>query len=245
MSCPALLVHSGGFTSRQWRKLAAALAPRTVLAPDLLGYGEPWPAGQPFHFRQDVERLVGVVDEQDTRVHVVGHSYGGFLALHVALARPERVRSIAVYEPVAFGVLGSPEDDDALAAIASLPGYRPDSDGADEAWLRAFVDWWNGPGAWSGLLPDTQHAFRSVAWKLSQEVASLVRDATRYSDITAPTLVLGGTQTQPAELRVVERLAAALPAATLRILPDLGHMGPITHAAVVNGAIAAHIAAYD
>ena len=34
-----LLVHSGGFTSRQWRKLADALAPHfRVLAPDLLGY---------------------------------------------------------------------------------------------------------------------------------------------------------------------------------------------------------------
>ena len=45
--------------------------------------------------------------------------------------------------------------------------------------------------------------------------------------------------------RVVARLAAALPRATLRVFPGLGHMGPITHAAQINEAILAHIAAHD
>ncbi|HSN28489.1 MAG TPA: alpha/beta fold hydrolase, partial [Kofleriaceae bacterium] len=97
----ALLIHSGGFGGRQWRKLGEVLAPtHEVLAPDLLGYGsEPWPAGAPFHFRQDVERLAGLLGGE--QADVVGHSYGGFLALQLALAHPELVRRIAVYDPVA------------------------------------------------------------------------------------------------------------------------------------------------
>src|SRR5262245_33771018 len=105
-----LLVHSGGFTSRQWRKLKEQLAPTfEVLAPDLLGYGAsgPWPEGQPFHFDEDVAFLVSLVGTRS--VHVVGHSYGGLLALKLALARPAAVRSLAVYEPVAFGVLDASE----------------------------------------------------------------------------------------------------------------------------------------
>ncbi len=99
---PVLLVHSGGFTSRQWRKLAERLAPtHRVLAPDLIGYGAsgPWPVGEPFHFRQDVEALAALLAREGAPAHVVGHSYGGFLALQLALAHPASVGSLALDEP--------------------------------------------------------------------------------------------------------------------------------------------------
>jgi len=240
---PVLLIHSGGFTSRQWRKLAEQLAQRyRVIAPDLLGYGaEPWPVGKPFDFRQDVAHLTALLDEP---AHVVGHSYGGLLAMQVALAVPDRVRSLALYEPVAFGVLDEPSDADARASIAQLGAYTPDEHGVDEAWLAGFVDWWNGAGAWARLGDDTKRAFRDVGWKVSQEVASLTADRTdrqHYAAITVPTLLLGGEQTQQAERRVLDKLVTTLPSATLRVFPGLGHMGPITHAALVNAAIVEHI----
>ena len=242
-----LLVHSGGFTSRQWRRLAEQLVPRyRVRAPDLIGYGpERWLVGKPFHFRQDVEALANLLDEP---THVVGHSYGGFVALQLALAAPERVRSLAVYEPVAFGILDEPEDASARAAIGQLRAYEPDARGTDERWLEAFVDWWNGPGAWRTLAEPTRQAFRDVGWKLSEEVASLVADRTDragYAKVTQPTLLLGGDRTQPAERRTLAKLAATLPDARLVTFPELGHMGPITHPAEINAAIAAHIDRVD
>jgi pimeloyl-ACP methyl ester carboxylesterase len=257
MSRPiALLIHSGGFTSRQWRKLGQRLAAtHDVLAPDLIGYGaEPWPPGVPFHYRQDVDRLIGMLDAPNAAepgaigrpVDVVGHSYGALLALQIALLRPDLVRSLAVYEPVAFGVLG-PEDAEVRAQLA-LPAYHADAAGVDEAWLTAFVDWWNGPGTWVALAEPTRAGFRAVAWKVYQEVATLSADTTdraRYATITAPTLLLGGERTPPTERRTLERLAEALPHARLTLFPDMGHMGPITHADVVNAAIAAHLARTD
>jgi pimeloyl-ACP methyl ester carboxylesterase len=246
MSRPlALLIHSGGFTSRQWRRLAQRLAPtHDVLAPDLIGYGdEPWPPGKPFHFRQDVDRLIGMID-RPAPVDVVGHSYGGLLGLQVALARPDRVRSLALYEPVAFGVLGA-ADADARAQLA-LPEYHADAAGVDETWLAGFVDWWNGPGAWAQLAESTRAGFRAVAWKVYQEVSTLGADTTdraRYATIAAPTLLLGGGRTPETERRTLERLAEALPRARLTVFPEMGHMGPITHADVVNAAITEHLAA--
>ncbi|HEY5949001.1 MAG TPA: alpha/beta fold hydrolase [Kofleriaceae bacterium] len=242
-----LLIHSGGFTSRQWRKLADQLAPRyRVIAPDLIGYGsEPWPVDKPFHYRQDVDYLAAMLDEP---AHVVGHSYGGLLALQLALAVPDRVRSLALYEPVAFGVLDEPQDQPARDEVAQLPAYAPDASGVDETWLAAFVDWWNGAGAWQRLGEDTKRAFRAVGWKVSQEVATLANDRTdraRYGSIAVPTLLLGGEKSQPAERRVVEKLEAALPAAKLHMFAELGHMGPITHGALVNAAIIAHVDAAD
>jgi pimeloyl-ACP methyl ester carboxylesterase len=80
-----------------------------------------------------------------------------------------------------------------------------------------------------------------VGWKVSQEVASLATDRSDYASIAVPTLVLGGSLTPAVERRVVERLATTLPNATARILPGLGHMGPITHAPQVNALLAAHL----
>jgi pimeloyl-ACP methyl ester carboxylesterase len=240
---PVLLIHSSGLTSRQWRRLADRLAPRhRMIAPDLLGYGaERWPAGEPFHFRQDVAMLSSLLDEP---AHVVGHSYGGFLALQLALARPELVRRLAVYEPVTFGLLDEPEDAAPRAAIDQVGPYRPAAAGLDESWLERFADWWQGPGTWRALPPQVRQAFCDVGWKVSQEVASLSADRTdraRYATITAPTLILAGERTQPAELHVVRKLARTLPNAKLELFPELGHMGPITGGGAVNAAIAAFL----
>jgi pimeloyl-ACP methyl ester carboxylesterase len=228
-----LLLHSGGFTSRQWRKLAEALAPtHRVVAPDLTGYGARprWPVGTPFHFQTDVELVAELATEP---MHVVGHSYGGLIALQLALQHPDRVRSLSLYEPVAFGILDEP-----LPAFSAFDG---------DPWLAAFVEWWNGAGAWQKLPPETQAAFRDVGWKLSEEVRSLMADRTgaRYAEIRQPTLLLGGGKTPAPERRVLEALAVTLPHATLRIFPELGHMGPITAAAVVNAAIVEHVIACE
>lgn len=244
----ALLVHSGGFTSRQWRRLAERLAPtHDVLAPDLLGYGAAgaWPIGAPFHFHQDVARLEELIATGGP-VDVVGHSYGGLLALQLALRAPAAVGAIAVYEPVAFGILGGDDADVRADLDRVATTYVPDAHGVDEVWLAGFVEWWNGPGAWAALPEPTRQAFRDVGWKLSQEVASLTTDRTdaaRYAQITAPTLLLGGGRSPAAEQRVLHRLAEALPHVRLQLFPELGHMGPITHAPEINAAIAAHLTA--
>ena len=247
---PVVLVHSGGFSARQWRKLGETLATtHQVLAPDLLGYGasSPWPVGAPFHLRQDLAALEALAQTLDAPAHWVGHSYGGLLALKVALSCPSRVRSLALFEPVAFGVLDEPADAEARASLLLVQDdYRADADGGDDIWLGKFVEWWNGPGAWNGLGAEARATFGAVGWKVYQEVLSIGADRTdraTFATIAVPTLVLGGGRTPRTERRVIEKLAAALPHAKLEVFPEMGHMGPITHAAIVNQAIAAHIRA--
>ena len=249
---PVLLVHSGGFSARQWRKLANSLsATHRVLAPDLLGYGasSPWPLGTPFELRQELAALEALLDVAGAPAHLVGHSYGGLLALKLAVSRPASVRSLALFEPVAFAVLDEPSDAEERASVLDVQNeYRADAKGADDVWLRQFVDWWNGPGAWNSLTEEGRASFRVVGWKVFQEVLSIGADRTpraTFASITAPTLLLSGERTKATERRVVEKLAAILPDAKLEVFLGMGHMGPITHAALVNDAIAAHIRAHD
>jgi pimeloyl-ACP methyl ester carboxylesterase len=166
--------------------------------------------------------------------------------MHVARALP--VRSLALYEPVTFSVLDPARDRDVLAGMyANKPTWQPDASGVDEAWLTAFVDWWNGPGAWRAMPAETAAAFRAVGWKLFEEVRTLTADPTGaagFASVAAPVLVLGGATTPLAERRTIERLVEAVPNGRLQIVDGAGHMGPITHHAVVNAAIAAHVRAH-
>lgn len=245
---PVIPVHSGGFSARQWRKLGEALkSTHRVLAPDLLGYGgsSPWPLGTPFTADEDLAALEALLDSLEAPAHLVGHSYGGLLAMKLALSRPLAVRSLALFEPVAFSILDEPSDTAARASLETVQHeYRAGETGADDVWLGKFVDWWNGPGAWNQMAEEGRAGFRAVGWKVFQEVLSIGADRTpraTWGTIAVPTLLLGGERTPYTERRVIEKLAATLPRAKLVIFGGMGHMGPITHANTVNTAIAEHI----
>jgi pimeloyl-ACP methyl ester carboxylesterase len=238
-------------SSRQWGRLAEQLAAGyRVVSPDFLGYGRStrWPEGEEFHFILDALAIEALLDSIAEPVHLVGHSYGGFIALLVALHRPALVRSLAVFEPVAFGVLHSRRDAAGLSSlvVAGIEGALMDSrTGGQEPWLRAFVDYWSGEGAWERLSEAVRASFRAAGWKLFGEVQSLLLDRTphqAYAMLSIPTLLLCGDASRIAARRVLAILAEAIPGAQARTVAGAGHMGPLTHAAQVNGWIADHIA---
>lgn len=248
---PVVLLHSGGMSSRQWRRLADALAPtHHVVAPDFLGSGEnpPWPHDQPFDFSEDVDLVARLVDDLGEPVHLVGHSYGGLIAATLARREPSRVRSLAAYDPVVFGVLHAANDREGLANLDEVgrqPVFVDQERGGNEEWFAAFVNYWNGPGAWEAMKPAGRESFLRVGRKVFYEVTSLMRDrtpASAYAVVQAPALFLTGEHTPAAARRVVALLAAAFPHGRAETIPGAGHMGPLTHADAVNRAVIDHIA---
>jgi pimeloyl-ACP methyl ester carboxylesterase len=239
-------------SSRQWKALSDALAGAyEVTAPDLLGSGKNprWPDDAPFHFNMDVDDLVARLERIGRPAHIVGHSYGGLVGLAIARKYPQMVRSLAVYDPVAFGVIHDPPDAEALADLdraAQNPVFSDDARGGGAAWFEAFVDYWNGPGAFRALPPATRDAFLAVGRIVYLEVRSLMDDrtpASAYAGFDRSVLVLSGEKSPPAARRVSERLAATMPGARLATVAGAGHMGPITHSEEVNRRILEHLRA--
>jgi pimeloyl-ACP methyl ester carboxylesterase len=82
-----------------------------------------------------------------SRVHLVGHSFGAFVALRLASRHSERVASLALYEPVAFRMLET--DDPALAEMH----WRAEiirnlvAAGSRQAAAAAFIDFWSASAA--------------------------------------------------------------------------------------------------
>ena len=242
---PAILLHSHGLSGRQWKRLSEELVARGLraIAVDLAGQGrsQPWPEPEPFSFEIDVERVVELA-RAARPAHVVGHSYGGLVALHDARAAPSAVRTLSVFDPVAFGVLDPVADRDACAILANLDlswGARPDD---RERWLRTFVEFWSGAGAWGALRDDARDEFRRVAWIIREGVRTLMDDRTPGSAFAAldmPALLVTGEHSPLPARRVVDRLADAMPRARRAIVPGVGHLGPVTNARAVNAEIVA------
>ncbi len=111
-----LCLHSSTGSQAQWRTLAERLADRAeVVTPDLYGHGRSpaWPEAAAHTLDTDARAVMALVQAQRPRLaqeglHLVGHSYGGAVALRIALRHPQLVRSLTVYEPVLFGLLSSP-----------------------------------------------------------------------------------------------------------------------------------------
>jgi pimeloyl-ACP methyl ester carboxylesterase len=245
------LLHSGGLSSRQWDRLVASLshdaAPSfRTFAPDFLGYGSSsaWPRDAPFELDDDANLVEALLDRIGEPAHLVAHSYGGLIALRIALRRD--VRSLALFEPVAFGLHHDGADPEACADMATTEHLwsAPES-GGDEAWLRSFVDYWRrAPGSWDALAQSFRESYLAIGRKVYQEAHAVWSDRTplsAYATITAPTLILSGDCSPIAERRVCTRLAAAIPRATYVELAGVGHMGPVTHAAAVNARIVEHL----
>lgn len=246
-----VMLHSGGMSGRQWRKLAEALSDRyRVVLPDFLGSGgnPAWPSERPFHFDQDVEEIERLLDSLQAPFHLLGHSYGGLIALTLARRQPDEVASLTLYDPVAFGVLFSPDDAEGvedLNKVAAHPVFLDDDEGGGPLWMETFIDYWNGPGSWQAMPEASRQAFLQVGRKVYYEVRSLSEDRTplaAYQNLGMPALLVYGEKTPPAARRVLQLLATVMPQANLQMLPGAGHMGPLTHAAAFQQLVVTHLA---
>jgi len=243
-----VLLHSSMSSRSQWAALMAAHeAHYRFIALDLLGYGKaPFPdeamrAG--FSLAHETAAIQAALASQlgaDEPFHLVGHSYGGATALRLARTAHRRIRSLAVFEPVAFHLLdaASPGRAEVGAVIAAIEAAATAQDAA-----RRFIDYWNGPGAFDALPAPVRERFTAQVAKVRLDFAALLGESATLRDMAAidmPALVLTGRAGPASTHAVAARLASALPRATSGQTPG-GHMAPITHAADVNREIVAFL----
>jgi pimeloyl-ACP methyl ester carboxylesterase len=233
-----LLLHGLGCDHTTWLPVVAALSRRyTVIAPDLLGHGQSdkpradYSLGGYANGMRDLLTVLGV-----DKVTVVGHSFGGGVAMQFAYQFPERTERLVLVAPGGLG----PEVTPAIRAITlpgfgqlmsvvTLPGLRqvtlgvlrtlassgvPVARDLDE--VAAIVD--------SFKDPDARRAIRQVVSAVVDRRGQVVTMADRaYLTQAMPMCVVWGTDDAVIPVRHADIAAQLAPNATVEVIEDAGH----------------------
>jgi pimeloyl-ACP methyl ester carboxylesterase len=246
-----IALHCSGSSHRQWRHLTEIIGSQfTVIAPDCFGAGSNghWTGERPFRLADEAALTVDIIDACDAPVHLVGHSYGGAVALRAAITRSNRVASLSLYEPTAFHILRSmgPDGREMLQEVRDLATEidRAVLTGNYRSAAQRFVDYWNGPGAWSAMRPERQVEIVRYLPKACLEFRALIDDPTplvAYCRVRAPLLLMQGQHAPEPTQLITRKLIDLMRPASAVTISGAGHMGPLSHGEAIAETICDHI----
>jgi len=212
-----VLLHGLAGSARWWRRNVAALRSEyTVVIPDLIGFGRSPRAGR----LPDMERVAAVIRSWLStlgldHVHVVGHSMGGQIAVHLAAAFPEAVDRLILVDSAGIPHPMTPRE--FARACASM---TPPRAWGDPRFLRTIAGdaWTAGPVT------------------MAQAVGHIVRDDVRHllPRVVAPTLVVWGDRDRlvpPDDAEVFRRL---IPRASMVRIGGAAHNPMVDRPGVFN-----------
>ena len=178
---------------------------------------------------------------------LVGHSYGAAAALVAALAQPQRICALALYEPTLFSLLDaeSPPPNQADGIRRAVAGAAFALDASDYSGAaECFIDYWMGQCAWLRTPEPRKLTIVAAVANVRGWANALFNQRTplaALSRLKVPVLYTTGKESPASSLGVARLLTGTLPQVQVVEFEGLGHMGPITHPEVVNEAISAFL----
>ena len=234
---PLLLIHGFGASTYTWRHIAPELAlTHRVIAVDLKGFGQ---SDKPFDGHYSVfdqaDLLARLIEDKDLRnLTLVGHSFGGGVALLLALEADERLKG-RIAKLVLIDTIAYPQNIPVFFRLLDMPlvsqlGVRmvPPNVQTRVALRIAYFDD-------SKIDPDEIETYaaplKTAAGKhaIIHSARQIVPDdlaeiSERYKSITLPTLILWCDHDRIVPLEVGLKLRRTLPNSTLKLVDDCGHM---------------------
>jgi pimeloyl-ACP methyl ester carboxylesterase len=213
-----MLVHSSVSGARQWRRLMDDLkADFHVRAVNLFGYGKtpPWSTGKTQSLDDQARLVEAALPANADEVYLVGHSFGGSVAMKTAARLPGRVTKLVLLETNPFYLLAQSGRVDAFAEAMEMRNCIKKF-GALGEWATAaekFADYWGGAGSWRDMSSERRTAFAEALKPNFFEWDAVMNETTP-----------------------VEQWAALLPRTTLLVC-DPGTVLPMTVQAMKGGAI--------
>lgn len=225
------LAHGGIF---------AGLGLSDLTAPDMIGHGraQDWDGQGDIHTlcTRDAIEIAAQMAARTGPIDLIGHSFGGTVALRLALERPELLRSIVLIEPVLFAAAradGAAEYRDFIAMHHEFEALM--RAGNLNAAAQHFQSIW-GDGRDFGHAPKSvqQYIIDRLPLILAQTDA-LHNDSAgimgylRLEAMGLPVLLISGSESPPIVGAIARALAARLPNLSQATIQGARHMAPITH----------------
>jgi pimeloyl-ACP methyl ester carboxylesterase len=235
-----VLVHGLGGSINTWTPVLPALARFRCIRPELPGaarsskaydLGDATPHRGRITTGTHVQALLRVFDAlRLDRAHVAGHSYGTVIALQLAAAAPDRVRSLAL-----FGAMAEPSGDMRAAMRARADAARAQVAAAPSGGSGGLFDVADAV-AHAGLSASTKETQPTTVAYVRETVAAqdpegyarnclalADTEPTRIEQVRCPVLVVNGDEDIVTTLSGARALAGRLPDARLEVLPRCGH----------------------
>lgn len=229
-----LLIHGSGpgvSAWANWRLTIPDLSTRfRVVAPDMVGFGYTDRSVDDYDLDTWTAHAIGVLDALDIdRAHVVGNSFGGALALSIAIRHPDRVRRLGL-----MGAVGVPFD--ITPGLDAVWGYEPSVEAMAEL-LAIFtaspIDDLQGLAELryrASVQPGFQESFAAMFPAPRQRwVDAMAHDESDIAAIKAPTIIFHGREDRVIPMSNSLRLFELIPDAQLHLFGNCGHWTQIEH----------------
>lgn len=218
----AVLVHGSLDRSASFARVVRHLEDLRVVRYDRRGYGRSLHVGPAASFAQQVDDLAAVVAE--TPSVIVGHSFGGVIALAFAQRHPEVTLAVVAYEAPMSWLPWWPSTT-AGGAAAAADGDPGD---AAERFMRRMI----GDERWERLPMSTREQRRAEGPALLAELRS-IREAKDPpydpSRVRVPVIAAHGTASIDHHRQTAVRLAKLVPVGELVVVEGAGHGVHLTH----------------
>jgi pimeloyl-ACP methyl ester carboxylesterase len=224
---PILCIHGGGSSAVMWADAIEELAKLgRVIAYDRRGCArserpEPYERTTVAEQADDAAALLDAL--QATPAVVIGRSYGGAVAVDLALRYPDRVRALALLEGDALGL--SPTALEWTRAIADRLREVAAQDGIDAVY-EALIGEVLGEGAWDSFPDEARRVLTQNGPALLAELRYVdepMPDAAAFATIDKPTLLVAASDSPPEQREMTEAMARVLPNART-VLVAGGHL---------------------
>jgi pimeloyl-ACP methyl ester carboxylesterase len=246
-SGPAIVLVPGSCsTGAAWRPVIAAWQNRfRCVTTSLPGYGQTMErrsAADP-SIRRNAETVEAVIREAGGRVHLVGHSFGGLVALAVALRHRVELLSLTMVEAPAVEVVRD-EDRHYRAFRDMTAGYFSDVAAGKADAIASMIDFYGGAGtfaAWPAKVRAYAIATTAVNMLDWAGAYGFPLPAARLAQIDLPLLVVRGADSPAAMQRVATLLHERVAGSVLATIAGAAHFMIASHAGELAALIAGHV----
>jgi len=249
---PVVLVHGSVSDYREWSNQLAPLARHYRVIAYSRRYH--WPNVPPgkdadASVERQADDLAAIIQTMGIApAHIVGHSYGGAVALNLALRHPELVRTLMLAEPGISGVLGDTSENDAVSKESQAVRAEMKeafASGDAERIIRTYAAR-VAPGEFEKAPPEVRQMLLAnvPAFQLdftSRRSPFTCDDARR---VAVPVLILSGDRSPMGLQRIAEAAARCIKAARLVRIPQATHWMQHDHAQAFNDAVLAFLAGH-
>jgi pimeloyl-ACP methyl ester carboxylesterase len=221
-------LHGYTLNSSVWLPLWQRLPGWTHIGIDLPGHGASMPADGTDRLRHWAERIAGLAAAEEAE-HLVGFSFGGLVALQVAIDFPDMFRSLTLASPA---LAGGPVDPDAEARNRALHRlYRERGSGPwmTELWMSSPPPIFAGAAGHPALYRKLHHLVDNYCWPDLEEhvmdrLVETPQDIGRLQSLPCPTLVLIGEEDMTSFKRTAEMIYRAVPGCRRIYVTGAGHL---------------------